>query len=273
MPSSNAAYSGPTAEEGMMRNEVGQVSNGSASCMQHFNGTDWKNFVNTVQCTTTTCDYPTTATLLYQMESDGGSANNVPDTCSNYNGQSANVTYATGKYGNAGVFNGSNADVEISSSAINTTSPYTISMWLYITDVTQYEGIFANVTSSYLTNQIAFVLNNGKISIYSVVSNGNTTLDSITATPQSAIANNTWFNLVIVADRSLANKAKVFFNGVEASYVYQSGVAGTSSYSNIKIGLADGVGRYFTGSIDQIRFFPSALNQTQANQLANEVGC
>lgn len=49
MPSSNAAYSGPTAEEGMMRNEVGQVSESSASTMQHYNGTDWKNFVNTSQ--------------------------------------------------------------------------------------------------------------------------------------------------------------------------------------------------------------------------------
>ena len=49
MPSSNAAYSGPTVEEGMMRNEVGQVSNGSASCMQHYNNTEWKNFVNVSQ--------------------------------------------------------------------------------------------------------------------------------------------------------------------------------------------------------------------------------
>ena len=46
MPSSNAAYSGPTVAEGMMRNEVGQVSESSASTMQHYNGTDWKNFVN-----------------------------------------------------------------------------------------------------------------------------------------------------------------------------------------------------------------------------------
>ena len=46
MPSSNAAYSGPTVAEGMMRNEVGQTSASSASCMQHFNGTDWKNYEN-----------------------------------------------------------------------------------------------------------------------------------------------------------------------------------------------------------------------------------
>ena len=56
------AFSG-TPAEGMMRNDTTQASDGSASTMQYYNGTDWKNFVNVVQCTTTTCDYPTTATL------------------------------------------------------------------------------------------------------------------------------------------------------------------------------------------------------------------
>jgi hypothetical protein len=47
MPKGSAAYAAPpTAAEGMMRNEVGQISEGSASCMQHFNGTDWKNYDN-----------------------------------------------------------------------------------------------------------------------------------------------------------------------------------------------------------------------------------
>ena len=47
MPKGSAAYAAPpAAAEGMMRNEVGQISEGSASCMQHFNGTDWKNYDN-----------------------------------------------------------------------------------------------------------------------------------------------------------------------------------------------------------------------------------
>ena len=223
-----------------------------------------------IACTTDTdqlfgTDVTATSTATYQLNN---ATTSIPSNT--YPGTANNITYTSGKFGNAAVFNGSNADIDISSSAINTTSSYTISMWLNIVDVTQYEGIFANVTSSYLTNQIAFVLNNGKINIYSVVSNGNTTLDNTTATPQSAITNNTWFNLVIVADRSLANKAKVFFNGVEASYGFVSGGAGTASYSNIKVGLADGVGRYFTGSIDQIRFFNSSLPQSAVTALYNE---
>jgi len=39
------AFSG-TPLQGMIRNEVGQVSEGSASTMQHYNGIEWKNFVN-----------------------------------------------------------------------------------------------------------------------------------------------------------------------------------------------------------------------------------
>ena len=39
------AFSG-TPAEGMMRNDTTQASEGSASTMQHFNGTDWKNFSN-----------------------------------------------------------------------------------------------------------------------------------------------------------------------------------------------------------------------------------
>lgn len=44
MPS-DSVFSG-TPSEGMMRNDTGQESEGSASTMQHYNGTDWKNFVN-----------------------------------------------------------------------------------------------------------------------------------------------------------------------------------------------------------------------------------
>ena len=44
MPS-GSFFSG-TPSEGMMRNDTGQESVGSASTMQHYNGTEWKNFVN-----------------------------------------------------------------------------------------------------------------------------------------------------------------------------------------------------------------------------------
>ena len=40
-----AAYSG-TAQDGMVRNSSEAQSQGSTNVMQHFNGTDWKNYEN-----------------------------------------------------------------------------------------------------------------------------------------------------------------------------------------------------------------------------------
>jgi hypothetical protein len=51
MPS-GAAYSG-TAQDGMVRNDTDGDSQGSASTMQHFNGTDWKNYENLPNSITT----------------------------------------------------------------------------------------------------------------------------------------------------------------------------------------------------------------------------
>lgn len=64
MPKGNSTYAAPPAvAEGMMRNEVGQDSNNSASCMQHYNGVEWKNFVNV----------PLEITVDYLVVAGGGS--------------------------------------------------------------------------------------------------------------------------------------------------------------------------------------------------------
>lgn len=56
------AYSG-TPTDGMMRNDTTGSSKGSASTMQHFNGTDWKNFEN----------LPNSITVDYLVIAGGGS--------------------------------------------------------------------------------------------------------------------------------------------------------------------------------------------------------
>ena len=61
---------------------------------------------------------------LYQLDSDGGTTNNVPDTTGNYNGTASNVTYATGQFGNAAVFNGSSSKIT-TSLGINPSNPFT----------------------------------------------------------------------------------------------------------------------------------------------------
>jgi hypothetical protein len=66
MPS-GTAFSG-TPAEGMMRNDTGQESAGSSTTMQHYNGSQWKNFVNTPDTT------PFNADMLI-VGGGGGSTN------------------------------------------------------------------------------------------------------------------------------------------------------------------------------------------------------
>ena len=55
MPKGSSAYAAPpTVAQGMMRNLGGTASEGSVSVMQHFNGTNWKNYVNKVSLNYTT---------------------------------------------------------------------------------------------------------------------------------------------------------------------------------------------------------------------------
>ena len=82
-----------------------------------------KNFVNVVQCTTATCDYPTTAKALYQLN------DNPNDTCGNYNGVETDITYAAGQYGKAAVFNGSSSKITTSGKPMGSSDTLSISFW------------------------------------------------------------------------------------------------------------------------------------------------
>ena len=224
-------------------------------------------FSSAVPCTTDTdqlfvTDTTATTTATYQLN---GVTTSIPGN--NYPGTANNITYAAGKFDNAAVFNGSNADIDISLSAINTASPYTISMWFNASNAASYEGLYTGISSSPVVGQISIVKNNATtIQTFSVATNGSNTLDANTITVPT-LSSGTWYNIVVIADRSLTYKSRLFINGVEGTN-YTGGVASTNLLSTIKIGFADN--NYFDGKIDQIRFFNSSLNQSAATVLYNE---
>ena len=224
-------------------------------------------FSSAVPCTTDTdqlfvTDTTATTTATYQLN---GVTTSIPGN--NYPGTANNITYAAGKFDNAAVFNGSNADIDISLSAINTASPYTISMWFNASNAASYEGLYTGISSSPVVGEISIVKNNATtIQTFSVATNGSNTLDANTITVPT-LSSGTWYNIVVIADRSLTYKSRLFINGVEGTN-YTGGVASTNLLSTIKIGFADN--NYFDGKIDQIRFFNSSLNQSAATVLYNE---
>ena len=220
-------------------------------------------------CTTDTdqlfaTDVTATTTATYQLN---GVTTSIPSNT--YPGTASNITYAAGKFDNAAVFNGSSSLITIPLNTVNVGSAYTVSLWFNAVNVGVNTGIFTNQATSAISNQIAInLINSTTISVASIVNNGSNTVDAISTTVPTMSANN-WYNLVVVADRSLSNKVKLYLSGVEASnYNFNAGAGSNALYSIAQVGRADG--RFFNGKLDQFRFFNSSLPQSAVTVLSNE---
>ncbi len=101
-----------------------------------------KRIINTgaagAACTTDTVQIldgvPFDSIATYEFES------NANDLTGNYNGTATNVTYATGKFGNAAVFNGSSSQIQLPLFNRSGNVAYSFSAWVYLTS--------SNVTGS-----------------------------------------------------------------------------------------------------------------------------
>ena len=279
------AFSG-TAEPGMMRNQVGQVSESSASTMQHYNGADWKNFVNTPACTTATCDYPSglSPIALYQFQ------DNVNNTCDAGNPATevGSPTYATGKYGKAINLNGSSQFVNWganNTAAINSNN-FTISTWVYLDayNTSGAGGLSATIITMQ-ANQYFYVaiagtglsaqgLSTGEVMVSNdQVVSGDPVSGYVTAST-GVIPLTTWTHIAVTLSSTAGTK--IYINGNLDTT--QSGRAqNTSSMSaNSYIGAYNSGStneNYLDGGIDQMRVYNSVLSDANIALLSNELGC
>ena len=241
-----------------------------------FNNTDGivlaKGSTTTTIDTTGTCNYPTTATALYQLNSGVGS--NVPDTCTPaYNGTATSITYSAGNFGNAANFNGTSS--RITSSPISGLSSTSISCWLKSSNSSSSErrGVVelnADTSSNGYAGTLSILYRYSDGSI--LVRNGNASsseTDLLTHT-DTTLRNGNWNNLVVTRNES-TGVTTLYING---SQVDQETVASTSTVGGGTIigdRYAGSAGNYnWDGQINQLRIFPSALTAAQASSLATE---
>ena len=166
-------------------------------------------------------------------------------------------------------FNGSSSVISIPLSIVSVASAYSVSLWFNAVNVGINTGIFTNQGSSAISGQIAInLISSTQINVASIVNNGSNTVDAIAATVPTMSANN-WNHLVVIGNRSLSNKVKLYLNGTEASnYSFNAGAGSNTLYSTAQIGRSDN--RFFNGKLDQIRFFNSSITQANINSLKNE---
>lgn len=186
---------------------------------------------------------------LYNFDGDAKDAGGL------YNGTAVSVTYGTGKFGQCGVFNGSNTLIYtgIPQSALTVSS---FSVWVYPLSGSNYKGVFGDHYSN--KGIIGFQYENGTC-VFGYGTGSAYVGASIT------LALKTWTHLVgIITGTGL----QIYKNGLLEKSV--SGGA-LSPIGNLLVGRAfNSSERYWSGSIDQFRIFNRALTQKEVTSLYME---
>jgi len=241
--------------------------------IEFYDGTEWFALTSSASLpqpgTTGACNYPVTASALYQL-------NDTPnDTCGTYTGVwSGTATYATGKFGKAADFNSSRYITTNVSFDGSTATGSSISFWFNTTNTSlqaligsatqngssYYSTIYlGNATSTFPDESISFWnYDSGGTSVF-LAKGGSTTYQD-----------GEWHNCVMV---STSSSKAIYIDGISKT-VYYTGSGSVSANANLtNITLAKGgydLSSTFTGLIDQVRIFPSALTATQASALYTE---
>jgi len=238
--------------------------------VEFYDGADWFALTSSAAIqpgTTGACNYPVTASALYQL-------NDTPnDTCGTYTGVwSGTATYATGKFGKAADFNSSRYITTNVSFDGSTATGSSISFWFNTTNTSlqaligsatqngssYYSTIYlGNATSTFPDESISFWnYDSGGTSVF-LAKGGSTTYQD-----------GEWHNCVMV---STSSSKAIYIDGISQTVYYTSSgsVSANANLTNITLAKGDSSST-FTGLIDQVRIFPSALTATQASALYTE---
>ena len=284
MPTGNAAYAAPPAvEQGMMRNEVGQTSQGSGSTMQHYNGLEWKNFVNK--------EGAVSSNLLYEVKAgsltDGSNTGPVTwsDESGNGNdwllGKATMIANATGAVNtftvnkSANYFECAAGSIKVGAAGtgveakgvMDLTTDCTVEMWLYLTAYQTYTTGFCTYDYGGTTNGIFQTLAMPGPTYYAdlalYLSNSATNISSNYTTVL-----NTWYQHVFTIDDT-NNEVKFYKNGV-LMYTYTSAFSYASPNNYPSLGYPNyGSDQRFAGRVGILRGYTAVLTAAQVLQNFN----
>ena len=251
----------PAVVEGMLRTNTSLTSGGSASAMQFYKNTGssmssgWVTLNATnADPTTGTCNFPTTALALYQLN------DSAADTCNSnqYPGTwTGTESYVAGNFGKAATFsNGSLATsnyITLPGFMPTGSSSRSISMWIKTTS-TAYQELFSYGSGPGTNNYFIFRLPAGgtKLGIAFYSNDHDFTATNIT--------DGNWHHCATTYD---GNLAKVYYDGV----LIGTGTAGAVSTGASSERIS---GYQYTGSIDQVRCYDTVLTPAQVGSLYNE---
>jgi len=195
----------------------------------------------------------------YKMN-DNADSYVVVDSKGSNNGTSirkTNVVTASGKISTALTFNGSNDKISLNSNfGLGGQKKMSVSLWLNGIPLAGFKGIFTNTTDNVVDLVIGYDVSN----IYFSTENG----DGYIA---SGVVNRAgWHHLVATKSDT---EVRMYYDGVEVGNSPQPNTTIIPS-ENFILGLDRSVaGRYYQGSMDDVRIYDRALTPNEITQLYN----
>ncbi len=219
-----------------------------------------------------TCNFPTGAgcIALYQFD------DNVNDTCGNYNASNSNVTYTTGIFNKAGVFNGSSSSAEFPTMGTTFINDYSLSAWFKLDAYAGAGSPGYNLATIVTTFTDAY----GWVAVSTTSKKLKFSTEYLPASPwgyaiesTSTIELGVWYHMAVT--KSSTTGMKMYINGTletTQALATQDLTAGPiSTYRNcwgMYGSQASNQYSHLDGEIDQGRIFNSVLTQSQVTELA-----
>ena len=241
-----------------------------------------KRLINTgveAACTTDTADVfgDSSGVALYTLDYDASEAGGL-------DGSPTDVEFGVGGQINYGArFNGTSSIIQdvLGSGFTYAGKTMTFSAWIYVTDNTNDNVIigdgFTTVAGGWAIATGYGAAPNQRLS-FSIASSA---VGGVQQTYSSvSIADNTWTHIAVSVNFSAIatnSSIKMYINGTEDTSltdgITTSFVENTLYNSSIGGTWNGAAGRLFAGSIDQVRIFNKALNQTEIDALYAETAC
>lgn len=177
---------------------------------------------------------------------------------------------ATGQYGNAGLFDGTNDYLDMGNISAWDLNSYTISGWFKTSDSTDFKTITNRGLSTTNRTWAVLVWKNGFGGGFNdgalVFKNSSGGVADVNIGTTVSVADGNWHHFVATVNAGVA--ANLYVDGVNKATGTSAGNADHPSTSGIIGNDPSGAGnRFFNGNIDDIHFYNRALTDPEARKL------